>query len=149
MPGARQPPGEANSGFRLCKHTTFSQLTGLSLRPEHTLTCTGVTARILSLPPSLSHHLTHWCATAPTTKRPNTCAFVLWCDKLKGSKSPEKAFSSSWVTQVQVAPSRLINSSNESWIFNTYSWNRASTLAPLFHMRTLQIAQFWDFFLLL
>lgn len=49
MPRARQPPGETNSGFRLCKHTTLSQLTGLSLRPERTLTCTGGTARILSL----------------------------------------------------------------------------------------------------
>lgn len=95
MPGARQPPREANRGFRLCKHATFSQLTGLSLRPECTLTCTGVT-RILCH----RHYRHHSVITSHTNMPPfrpqrstkNTCIFVLWWDKLRGSKSPEKAF---------------------------------------------------------
>lgn len=93
---------------------------------------------------ALCHNLVCRCATVSTKKRPKTCAFVLWCNKLRGSKSPEKAFSSSLVTRVQAASSRLINSSNELWLFNTYRWNGASSLAALFHiMRTLQIAQLW------
>lgn len=139
MPGARQSPGEANSGFRLCKHTTFSQLTGLSLRPERT-DCSRpvITAVSLSAPHTPTcHH-----SNREEAKRLCLCTLVRQIKGLK--KSPEKAFSSSWVTRVQVAPSRLINSSNEAWILNTYRWNRASTLAAWFHiMRTFQIAQLW------
>lgn len=143
MPGARQPPGEANSGFRMQTHRSLTAdwvvLEAWMHADVHCCDCC-----ILSLPPSLPLHLTRRHATVPTVKRPNTCAFVLWCDKLRVSKSPEKAFSSSWVTRVHVAPSRLISSSNEVWIFNTYRWNGASTLAAWFPItRTLQIGKLW------
>lgn len=67
---------EANSGFTLSKHH-ISQLSGLSLRPDHTLMCTGVTAHILY----------HSCSFI--TSRTNVPLFqpqrgqspVLWCDK--------------------------------------------------------------------
>lgn len=85
-------------------------------------------------------------ADVPLVQRRGGQTLVLRCDILRGSKSPEKAFffSSSWVTRVQLAPSRLINSSNEPWLFNTYKCNGASTLAVLFHiMRSLQIMLLW------
>lgn len=106
--------------------------------------CDCSRAVITAVTPSPPHTHTHHRATVPAVERPNACAFVLWCEKLRGWKSPEKAFSSSGVTRVQVAPSRLINSSNEAWILNTYRWNGASTLAALFHrMRIFQIARLW------
>lgn len=90
--------------------------------------------------------VTHSSPDASTFRRSHAeeAKHLYWCDKLRSSKSPEKAFSSSWVTRVQLAPSRLINPSNEPWIFNTYRRNGASTLAVLFHIwRTLQIIQQW------
>lgn len=133
MPGARQPPGEANSGFTLCKHAA-AVLEAWTHAGVHWCDCSRPVVSTVTLS---SRH-------TPTCHRCNHEGAKHCGEKLGDAKSPEKAFFSSWVTRVQVAPSRLINSSNGPWIFNTYRWNGAPTLAALFHiMRTLPIAKLW------